>query len=365
MRSPRFPLLASVVWLAGCGGGPDLADTGRAPADAAAPTPEDAAATDWAELPPNVWSFVPVPGGACGNGTPYSVGVNPRPGATQVLFLVMGGGACWDAESCFELDAASHIAEDYTRALFDRERALVSMIGWDDRGAPLNPFRESHIVFAPYCTGDLHSGDAVQDYPGAPGGARVFHRGAVNTQGYLDLARAAWPGLTDVRVIGFSAGGFGTQLNWGRFADAWPTADVALLGDCSPLLQPQPDLYAAWRASWDMQTPADCTDCASTFAAYDDYFDARYPDSRFGLMATTRDTVIRAFWGGADLDPLLDTLVTDHLEDNATTRYFIVDSDAHVILGDAFTLRSADGTLLVDWLAGWLEDDARFHNTRP
>jgi hypothetical protein len=327
--------------------------------------PRDADAPGWETLPPNVWSFVPVPGAVCGNGSPYSVGVNPRPGAREVLFIVMGGGACWDADTCFTRGAATHVAENYTRATFDGERALVSMVGWDDRATATNPFREAHLVFVPYCTGDLHAGDSVRTYAGAPGGARIHHRGAVATQAYVDEARAAWPELAEVRVIGFSAGGFGAQLNWNRYADAWPGADLALLADSAPLLQPPAALYATWRSNWAMQTPRDCTECATTLAAYDDYFDARYPDSRLGLLATTRDSVLSTFWQTPDPAPLLTTLVDDHLADNPTTRYFIVDSDAHVIFGAAFVLRAADGTLLLDWLAGWLENDARFRSVRP
>jgi hypothetical protein len=348
----------------GCGGPAAGPDTGpREPLDAAIDDLDAASTTSFAELAPDTWSFVPIAGAVCGNGTPLSVGVNPHAGASDVLVIVMGGGACWNAETCFTLDAATHVHEDYTRAIFDRERALVSMVGWDDRAALLNPFREAHLVFVPYCSGDLHAGDSVQDYPGAP--QTVHHRGAPNTQRIIDAMHGAWPELARVRVIGFSAGGYGTQLNWGRYADAWPDADLALLADCSPLLAPPDAQYAAWRTSWNLYTPEGCAECESRFSAYDDFFDQRYPDSRFGLLATTNDSVITAFWGVPDIAPLYDPLL-DTLDDNATTRYFVVDSDAHVILGQAGTLRSADGTLMIDWLLGWLENDpVRFHNTRP
>lgn len=357
----------------GCGGGGGV-ETVDAALDAAGPDALssdassldapwlDAATERFSELPQDTWSFVPIAGAVCGNGSPMSIGVNPHAGATDVLVLMMGGGACWDAESCFTRALATHVSEDYTRATFDSERAIVAAVGWDDRGALLNPFREAHIVFVPYCSGDLHAGDAVQSYPGAP--APVHHRGAVNTQRIVDAMRTSWPALARVRVIGLSAGGYGTQLNWGRYAQAWPDADLALLADSAPMLEPPSALYATWRESWQLSTPSDCTECATRFAAYDDYFDARHPDSRFGLLATTRDAVITAFWG-VELAPLYPPLYAT-LADNDTTRYFVVDSDAHVILGNAATLRSADGTLMLDWLLGWLEDDrTRFHNTAP
>lgn len=362
--------------MVGCGDPSGAADAGTADdargttadapgADAPIPSTDDAGPpTSLSELPNDAWSFVPIAGAVCGNGTPLSIGVNPHAGAEEVLVVVMGGGACWNTETCFTIASASHVSEDYTRAMFDMERMLVTASGWDDRTSAANPFRESHVVFVPYCTGDLHAGDAVQSYAGAPGGARVHHRGAPNTQRIIDAMSSAWPELTRVRVIGFSAGGYGTQLNWGRYADAWPDADLALLADCSPLLEPAGTQYATWRESWNMYTPADCTDCATRFSAYDDYFDARYPSSRFGLLATTRDSVIASFWG-TDIAPLYAPLL-ETLDDNETTRYFVVDSMDHVILGQAGTLRSADGTLLIDWAIGWLTNNpTTFHNTSP
>ncbi len=321
------------------------------------------ALADLTSLPADTWSYVPIEGAVCGNGSTMAIGVDPHASASELLVFVMGGGACWDAESCFVSNRATHVHEDYTRAIFDAERPLVTGLGWDDRGSALNPFRASHIVFVPYCTGDLYGGDATRAYPGAPSGALVHHRGAPNVQRIVDTMRAAWPALERVRVIGFSAGGYGAQLNWGRFAEAWPDADLALLADSAPLLQPPS--YGMWREQWNLAWPEGCDACRSSFVAYDDHFDARYPRSRLGLMATTRDAVLTSYWGGGDITPLYGPLLAA-LDDNETTRYFVVDSDAHVILGQAGTLRSADGTLLLDWLVGWLEDDrVRFHDTRP
>ena len=375
MRTSLVGAAILVGLASGCGDPPGASDAGPeadarglptdAPGpDAPASTIDAGPPTSLSELPNDSWSFVPIAGAVCGNGTPLSIGVNPHAGAQEVMVVVMGGGACWSTETCFTMASASHVTEDYTRAIFDTERMLVTASGWDDRASVTNPFRESHVVFVPYCSGDLHAGDAVQSYPGAPGGAQIHHRGAPNTQRIVDAMSAAWPELARVRVIGFSAGGYGTQLNWGRYADAWPDADLALLADCSPLLEPSATQYATWRASWNMHTPADCTDCATRFSAYDDYYDARYPSSRFGLMATTRDSVITSFWG-TDIAPLYAPLL-ETLDDNETTRYFVVDSADHVILGQAGTLRSADGTLLIDWLIGWLTNNpATFQSHAP
>jgi hypothetical protein len=342
-----------------------LATDGGAHADASGPV-GDAGPFSLSALPNDTWSFVTVPGAVCGNGSPASIGVNAHAGATELLIVIAGGGACWDAATCFgtatEMATAVHVSEDYTEAMFVTERAPITSSGWDDRTSAANPFRTANIVYVPYCTGDIHGGDAVQTY--GPGQV-VHHRGAVNMQLYVDAMRSAWPAIATTRVVGFSAGGFGAQMNWGRFADAWPDASLSILADCAPLAELDPARFATWRASWNLYAPADCADCATSFPAYDEYFDARYPTSRFGLVATTRDQVLVGFWGVTDFPTRVSALLSEHLDDNATTRYFVIDSDQHVILGDALTLRSADGTLLIDWVSGWLANDARWHDTAP
>lgn len=318
-------------------------------------------------LPFDTWSLVPMPGAVCGNGSTAPLGVNPHEGATELLVVISGGGLCWDLDSCFVRDLSIHVHEDYPTERFAPERSFaMGRVGWDNRSAPDNPFRNAHLVFVPYCTGDAHGGNAMRAYDPADATRIVHHRGGTNMQHFVDAMGATWPSLTSIRVVGRSSGGVGVQLNWGRFADRWPEADLALLADCGPLAAPDPARYAAWRSAWNLDTPPGCPTCTTTFAAYDDYFDARYPESRFALIATLRDATLRSLWNLPDFAPAMNTLVTEHLDGNETTRYFIVDSSAHGPMLDlAATLHAPDGTLLADWLQAWLSGDARWHNTRP
>lgn len=362
----RAAWIACVVLLAGCPSQPAPLDAPRTdvPGGTDAPASDAGGSIDLNDAPADAWSFVRIPGAVCGNGSPAGIGVHRHPGATEVVIVVQGGGACWDAESCFTTMSASHVAEDYTDAMFVEERAVITGAGWDDRSNALNPFRAAHLVYVPYCTGDIHGGDAVQTYPGAP--APVHHRGSADFALFLTAMHAAWPELTTVRAIGFSAGGYGLQLQWGTLATTWPDAELSLLADCSPMAEPDAALYATWRASWNMITPSGCTACASSLTAYDEHFDAAFPDVRFGLLATRSDAVVTAFWQVDDFPARFDTLL-DTLEDNDTTRFFAVESDHHVILGELGTLVGADGTTLADWVVGgWLENDpARWRNVRP
>ena len=285
-------------------------------------------------------------------------------GATDLLVIMAGGGACWNRANCIDDPEASHINEDYTRSIFNSELGTIRMLSWDDRSAALNPFRNATIVYVPYCTGDLHAGDAEQVYDPAMPRRVTHHRGGRNMELFLGAMSAAWPSLAQIRVVGFSAGGYGTQLNWGRFAEAWPRAQLSLLADCAPMVELNPTLYQEIRARWNLYTPAGCTACTTSFSGYDNHFNAAYPDSRFGLVATTRDRILSHFFSETDMPGRVRTLTTA-LGSNATTRYYVLDTDVHVLMTTAAVVRSSDGTLLLDWLVGWLNNDARFHNTRP
>ena len=60
--------------------------------------------------PAGVWTWVDVPGTACDDGTMTGIAVNPSPdAASRELFIYfMGGGACWDASTCFVLNTSTH-----------------------------------------------------------------------------------------------------------------------------------------------------------------------------------------------------------------------------------------------------------------
>jgi len=349
----------------------DGASLRDAPLDANAAVPADASAPAdggpalLAALPFDRWSYVPIPGAVCGNGSPAAIGVSPHAGATEVLVFFSGGGACWD-EDCLRGEGAVHIAEDYTPEILAAEVGLFAALGWEDSASTANPFRESHLVFIPYCTGDVHAGDAEAIYDPARPTAVVHHRGARNTALFVEAMRASWPELARVRVMGGSAGAFGATLAWDRFGDAWPGAELVILADSGQLVEPPAALWATFHARWGLRVPPGCSACEASFSAYYDHFDARYPATRFALMGSMRDGVISSYFGIDDLATRTDALLRGVLADNETTRYFMLPGDEHVLLGDYPTITGPDGTPLAAWLIAWLTgDDAGWRNVRP
>src|SRR4029078_13123523 len=155
MRSASIRLLASVVCACARGGG-----------KSAGGHTDGGVGVDAAPLPGTrgSWTWVDVPGMGCDDGSGTGVAVNPAPAgpARGTLFLYfMGGGACWDASTCFVLNTAVH--GPFGQAQWDARgpRALAPP---RDRARAINPFRDASYVFVPYCTGDLHAGSNVATY---------------------------------------------------------------------------------------------------------------------------------------------------------------------------------------------------------
>lgn len=351
-------------------------------------TPPIDAGGDGAVLP-DTWSWLPLDGSQCGSGARAGVGVNLVPGADEVVLFFQGGGACWDRAGCapsFEefgpvcyrnpdvclFDAAggtqptaAHVAETDPfpadgRGNFAAEIGVVGRATLFDRAAADNPLRAASYVYLPYCTGDLHSGDAtatytVRDALVAPTHARTMHfAGASNVSVMLAWLATTHPDLRTVWLVGISGGGYGAQLNVDRVQRAFPAATVHVLADSAPLLDTTH--YPAMAQAWQVEVPVGCTDCDQGFPSWLRFLIAQSPARRFGLLSYDRDRVISwFFYAGLGPDqlanPPLDdfrarllALVDSHYRGHANAHTFVVPGDKHVFLGD-YELRRADGTV--------------------
>ena len=78
---------------------------------------------------PGGWTWVDVPGMGCDDGSATGVAVNPagRGGGGALFIYFMGGGACWDASTCFVLNTAVH--------------GPFGQAQWDGTGAPVGRAR--------------------------------------------------------------------------------------------------------------------------------------------------------------------------------------------------------------------------------
>jgi len=308
--------------------------------------------------PSEVWTWVDVVGTACGNGAQTGIGVNPTNASTDLYIYMQGGGACWDEQTCFTRPGASNLRTGYQAAQFQSEGSLNLYMF--SRTEAANPFQDMSFIFVPYCTGDVHAGNAVRTY----GTNQVHHRGAANVQAWLPRLAATFPTTQRVFLAGSSAGAFGAQLNYERVVAAFPSAKVHVLADSGQMITPAGPLLNLWLTQWGMTIPAGCTDCTTDFTKYPAYLADRYPESRFGLLAWDQDTVLRTFFGypAETYRTLTLQLLTSSYNGRANARYFLKRGPQHTFLGSLNTLTSTPGVTLNTWVTWWVEGDAAWRN---
>ncbi len=337
-----------------CGGGGARSDGG----------PSDGATAAVLPGAPGVWTWVDVPGMTCDDGTPTGVAINPAPGGTaggDLVIYFMGGGACWDASTCFVLNTAVH--GPYGRAQWEAS-GVPTFSHPFDRARASNPFRAASIVIVPYCTGDLHAGSNVATYDVL--GTRTFrHVGRLNVEAVLPRLRATWPAPARVVMSGSSAGGFGATLNYAMFRDSYPNATMSLVDDAGPLLQgdgiPAAE-RAAWYAMWHLGEVVDplCAGCAADLSLMYPALTARHPQDRMALLTSLQDQVIGSYFHiplAADLELRMRALIADRIAPSATFRAFVIPGNSHTLLGAADTITSG-GMTLEAWLSQMHAGDA-------
>ena len=193
------------------------------------------------------WEAV-APGGdtICSDGSPYRFFVH-RGDPNRLLIEFEGGGACWSGSTC-EADVYNR------KVLSDPEAARQAgqLQGIYDRTNPANPLKDYTHVYIPYCTGDLHWGNATATYTSVSGSPYVVqHKGAVNAATALNWAGANVPAPSQVVVAGCSAGGYGAALWSAKIARAYPGARMVELADSAAGVVPE-GFFATTLASWNV-----------------------------------------------------------------------------------------------------------------
>lgn len=200
-------LAAGILGLGGCDVEPTYDDD----------LPSRPAAGRWIEIEP---------GGdtVCARGTPYRFfarGGDP----SRVIIDFQGGGACWDATTCSFADS---LFNDEAGTVEAFTAALDANVIGGIFDADAEPFREWTIVHIPYCTGDIHWGDASVEYDA---GLTIEHRGYVNARAALDWVYTRYPNAQRILVSGCSAGAYGAALHSAYVQQHYPEASVAVLAD--------------------------------------------------------------------------------------------------------------------------------------
>jgi hypothetical protein len=266
---------------------------------------------------PSGWTFYQAPGAVCRDGSPAGFYVHFT-SSDKLMIYLEGGGACDSAHFCDHnpanlnqvfpggdasqgqtiggsLVVVSGLQQPYTTGIFDTTNAT-------------NPFQDWNQVYVPYCTGDVHFGTVANAI--VPGVAQPQQFvGHLNLEKFVGRLVPTFPKLSQLVLTGASAGGFGAGLNAGLVQDAFPDVPLTVLDDSGP---PFSETYLPaclqqeWRQLWgfDAALPSDCAECRQPdgggLTNIVQYWHAKYPKMKVGLVSTTQDEVMRLFFAQGD-----------------------------------------------------------------
>ena len=380
--------LTSVLLAAiGCGG----------PASEPAPAPPSPIArTDGTVITgATEWTWIPFSDAFCNDktlvGSDYQfttsttgLAVNwGAPTSTDLVVFLQGGGACWDFVTCggairYGVDTAASTGP-FGPTEFAANVYAKYPSSWIRRANLPAALADATIVFVPYCTGDVHAGNAVTTYTSpivGPPAITWHHVGHANMQAFLKRLGATFTKPGKVVLAGSSAGGFGSLANYELFRSYWPDAKSYLVDDSGPPLIGNAipaSTRSAWYASWNMGAALDgpCPGCRTDMSQGLAGIAARHPNDRVALLSHLQDLVIRGFYGTYTLTPTpsftpmdatafetaLRALGTSVMAPTASQRYFYTTGTGHPTLLDP-TVVTTPSPGLAAWLQDMLSDSA-------
>lgn len=270
------------------------------PRPAATPAQRCSDASESSSLPPcEQWIKVQPEGATCSDGSPYKFFVNYANQSDNLLVMFEPGGACFDYDSCTRGKLGAVNPDGIPDQHMERYAALNLLRRTDD-----NPARDWNLVFVSYCTGDVHGGDYVANYPDPAGGPDLVYRhvGARNTRKVIEFLTQQFSDVPQLLVTGCSAGGTGATQNYALIREALPGAQCAyLLDDSGPIFSshgPSQTLHRNSRAAWNLDPLLSQLEqvlrlqpgeLVRDFGRINTALAQRFPRDRFAVAAYQRD----------------------------------------------------------------------------
>jgi Pectinacetylesterase len=325
------------------------------------------------------WSQIDVPDGICLYGADYSFFVRPPEQASNKLMIYFqGGGACWDGLTCgtiggfaSQYDVTADELDWYQNGYFDFDN-------------PDNPVADYNIVFVPYCTGDVHTGDNVMTFNVPPEAdsdletVTANFKGHANAQLVLEWVYGNFVEPEQILISGCSAGGYGAVAQAPYIMEYYQDSSALMLADSS-----QGVLPIAWEGFLNWGTLDNLPDFIVDLAdvSVEDY-DTTYqieqmalyfPENKFAQYNSFFDAVQIGFYGallGYDLSFENDIVevATDwssNLARNLSSlsridnfNYYTAGGSQHcLVIYQEFYDYEIRGLVFSDWLANLLEGD--------
>ena len=303
------------------------------------------------------------PGGetSCARDTPFSYWATLGT-ENKIVVDFFGGGACWNDVTCSIADA---IFQDSVDPIRDSIESGY-FPGIYDRDNPDNPFADWHHVVIPYCTGDIHWGNARTTYGSGGNSFDIAHVGAVNSMAVLDWIFANFRAPEQIFVTGCSAGSYGSALWSAYLMNHYPEAQVVQFGDSGAGVITDAffqDSFPSWNAESSFPRWIDSLD-----PSQNDLLDKSLADlyagiananpnhlmSQFNTYADeTQVFYYEAMGAGSEDDWTGQMLasVAEIEERSANFCSFTAPGDTHcIVTRDSFYEVESNGARLVDWI---------------
>jgi hypothetical protein len=213
------------------------------------------------------WIKIEPPGVVCGNNSQYKFWANFSAASDKLVVVFEPGGACWDYDSCTGRNGIRGAAN--VNGLKDDHYELASFISpFLSRFDDTNPSREWNMVYVPYCTGDVHTGNNVVTYQGTPN-VEFHHRGHDAVQEVVKWIDGNFTHVPKMIVTGCSAGGVGALVNYRFLRNGVRAVEKGYLIDDSGPVFPstgysQP-LHAMIRGAWNIDSLSEHMPAGFTF----------------------------------------------------------------------------------------------------
>jgi len=302
------------------------------------------------------WQWVDVEGTECMTGKQTGVWIRySKNGNKNLGVYLYGGGACFNELTCATASTKDpHPGNMGSQGIFEPRSD--------------NPLNDYNWITVPYCTGDVHFGQAESRIALAE---RRFS-GAANLELIMERAVSTFANVGTVFVTGESAGGFGSLAAYGNIRDNFPNAHGVLMDDSGQVLADEylaPCLVEQWRQVWNLNAnlPADCP-CNNDEGNMDlawAYFRQKYPKDSFSLISSINDAVISTFFGfGLDncskALPIGFNKMQEGVEALAATgvNVYMIPGAGHTHTShDEFYSRVVDGIGLYQWVGQLLDSE--------
>lgn len=297
------------------------------------------------------WETV-VPGGdcQCSDGSEFSFQVR-KASTDKVILFLQDGGNCFSAETC------APDRELYNTTITEGPGSAGVFDFTNER----NPFADYSVVYVPYCTADVHLGNATTEH--GPD-LTIQHKGYVNGTAALGYLAATFPDATEVVVMGESAGSVAAPVYGGLVADRLQDAAITVLANGSGSYPSVGEINRRYAEAWGLVDvmaawPENVGVTAEEWSVARLYIQSwrHDPDLAFARIDFAYDER-QAIWY-----PIVDLPVGDLLGRLAANERLIEDAgvnlfsytapgDDHTALtNDRFYTTEVDGQTLVDWVA--------------